>query len=126
MRTILAAIIGYLIFAVSAFLMFRLTGHQAHGAHEQPSTEFIIISIVVGMVAALIGGYVAAAIAGKKVAATIVAIVIAAGAILSGIAAASMMHGQGLWSNIAAVVLMAPAAKLGGALAKRSALYRLR
>ena len=121
MRTLLGVIVGYLIFGVSAFLMFRLTGHYPHGPHEQPSTGFVVISIVVGIVAAVIGGWVAAAISGKRVAATIVAVVIAVLAVLSGIVTITMMHGQGLWSNLAAVALMAPAAQIGGALAKKRA-----
>jgi hypothetical protein len=121
MRTVVGVIVGYLIFGITAFLMFRLTGHQPHGPHEQGSATFIVVSIVVGIIAALIGGYVAVVIAGSRTAATIVAVVIAVLAILSGIATGLMMHGQGLWSNIAAVVLMAPAARWGGTLAKRSA-----
>jgi hypothetical protein len=115
MRTALGAIVGYLLFGVTAFLMFRLTGHYPHGAHEHPSAAFMVISIVIGIVAALLGGYVAAAIARKQLAATIVAVVIALLAVIS----AAYSGGVGLWSNLAAICLMAPAAKFGGGFVKR-------
>jgi peptidoglycan/LPS O-acetylase OafA/YrhL len=121
MRTVLGVIVGYLIFGVSSFLVFRLTGHDPHSHFETPSMTFIVGSIAAGIVAALVGGYVAAAISRKASAATILGIVIAVLAIVGGIASAVLMGGRALWSNIAAVVLMAPAAKLGGTLAKRSA-----
>jgi hypothetical protein len=110
MRTFLGAVVGYLLFGVTAFLMFRLTGHYPHRPHEHASTAFMIISIIIGIIAALIGGYVAVAIAGRQLAASIVALVIALLAVIS----AAFSGGVGLWSNLAAICLMAPAAKFGG------------
>jgi hypothetical protein len=114
MRSVAGVIVGYLVFAVSALLIFRISGHDPH---EPATTAFMVEAIAAGMVAALIGGYVAVMIAARQRAATELALVIAVLAVLS----AASMHGRSLWSNIAAVVLMAPAAKLGGALAKRRA-----
>ena len=112
MRSVLGVIVGYLIFAASAVLIFQVSGHDPH---EPASTTFMVESIVGGIVAALVGGYVAATIARRQRAATELALVIAVLAVLS----AAFVHGRSLWSNIAAAVLMAPAAKLGGALTKR-------
>lgn len=115
MRTVLGVIVGYLIFGVTAFLTFRLTGHDPHGPREQISTAFIIISIVVGMVAALIGGYVAALIARNKLAPKLVATII----VLLALVSVAFTNGNGIWSQLAAIVLIAPAANIGGALANR-------
>ena len=115
MRIVLGVIVGYLIFAVTAFLTFRLTGHDSHGPREQISTSFIIISIVIGTVAAFIGGYVAAVIARNKWAPKIVATIIALVALIS----FAYSNGRGMWTQLSAIVLMAPAANIGGALARR-------
>jgi CDP-diglyceride synthetase len=115
MRTVLGVIVGYLIFGVSAFLIFRLTGHDPHLARERISTSFIIISIVVGIIAAIIGGYVAAVIARNRWAPKIVATVI----ILLAVVSVAYSNDKGVWSQVAAIVLMGPAANIGGALAKR-------
>lgn len=115
MRTLLGVIVGYLIFAVIAFLTFRLTGHDPHLPREQISTSFIIISIVVGVVAALIGGYISAVIARNKLAPRLVATVI----ILLALVSVAFSNGKSLWSQLSAIILMAPAANIGGVLARR-------
>lgn len=111
LRTIVGVIIGYLIFGVSAVLIFRLTGHDPH---ERASTAFMVGTIVAGIVAALIGGYVAVLIARSKHAATALAVIITLIAVIS-----SAYAKGSLWSNLAAAVLMGPAAKIGGGLARR-------
>lgn len=108
MRTVLGVIVGYLIFALSALLTFRISGHDPH---ERATAAFMAGSIVAGMIAALIGGYLAVAIGRSKGAATALAVIIALVAVISG----AYTNGS-VWSNIAAAVLMAPAAKIGGGL----------
>jgi hypothetical protein len=95
MRTVLGVIVGYLIFGVTAFLMFRLTGHYPHGPREQATTGFMIVSIVVGIIAALIGGYVAAVIAHRTLAPKLMAVIIIVLALVS----VAYSHGSGIWSR---------------------------
>jgi hypothetical protein len=114
-KSIVAVIVGYFIFAVSAVLLFSLSGRDPHAAVP---TWFLIVSIVYGMCFAALGGYVAAIIAGRSAFrhAAIVTIVIAAGALTSLLSS----PGKGaIWSQLAALLLMAPAAMIGGYLRQR-------
>lgn len=107
LRTIAGIVIGYIIFAVSAFLLFRVTHVDPHA---RATTGFEIFSIVYGIVFAMLGGYVGTAIAGKRTmwVAVIIAAILAAGAI-------SSMVATGVnWSPVAALVCMIPATLAGG------------
>ena len=110
LRSIGSVIAGYLLFAVSAFLFFQLSGQRPH-ATATPAV--MAASIVVGVVAAFAGGFLAARLAGRKplLHGVAVALVLAAGATAS--LASTIGHGA-IWSQLAALVLMAPAAALGG------------
>jgi len=102
--------VGYLIFGISAMVLFQL----AHvDPHQPPGAIFMIGSTVYGVVFAIAGGYTAARIAGKKelVNAGVVAGIIALLALISIIAQPGL---PSYWSQAAAIVLMAPAAFLGG------------
>ncbi len=107
LRTIAGVIVGYLIFGVSAAVLFQATGQEPHAA---ATTKFMVGSIIYGIAFGFVGGLVAAIIARRREAALAVAIIIAAGAIVSMVARAR----EPKWSSIAALVLMAPAAGLGG------------
>lgn len=111
MRTLLGIIIGYLVFGVSAVVLFRAAGVDPHGSASVP---FVIGSIVYGMAFAALGGVVAVTIARRgALPAVVVALVIALGALASIVALRG--HGIGaLWSPLAALVLMAPSAAAGG------------
>jgi hypothetical protein len=113
-RSIAAVVAGYFVFAVSAVLLFQLSGQPPH-ADAPPA--FKIASIVWGAVFALVGGWLAAHVAVRRPAThgAIVAAVIAAGAIAS----IAMRPSDALWSQTAAIVVMAPCAWLGGVLASR-------
>ena len=109
-RSIIAVLFGYFIFAVLAFAFFRISGHAPH----QPAPVPVMLgSIVVGAIAALLGGYLAALIAGRRPLAhgVAVAVVLAAGATFSLVS--TIGHGS-VWSQISALVLMAPCAVAGG------------
>jgi putative membrane protein (TIGR04086 family) len=110
LRSIGSVVLGYLLFAMPAFLFFQLSGQPAH-AIAPPSV--MIASILVGILAAFVGGFVAAHLAGRKPLAhgLAVAAVLAAGAIAS--LASTIGHGA-IWSQVAALALMAPSAALGG------------
>ena len=77
-------------------------------------------SIFVGVLFAFIGGYLAATLAGRKPAAHgfAVAVILALGAAAS--LASTIGHGA-IWSQVAALVLMAPSAALGGLVRARRA-----
>jgi hypothetical protein len=113
-RSIGAVVAGYFVFAVSAVLLFQLSGQAPHA--EAP-IGFKIASIVWGAVFAMVGGWLAAHVSVRRPAthAAIVAVVIAAGAVASMLAD----PGSARWSQTAALVVMAPCAWLGGVLAAR-------
>lgn len=109
-KSIVAVVIGYLVFAVAAFAFFRISGQQPHQAAPLP---LMLGSIVVGAAAALLGGYLAALIAGQRPLGhgIAVAVLLAIGATVSLVS--TFGHGS-VWSQIAALVLMAPCAIAGG------------
>jgi uncharacterized membrane protein len=109
-RSTLAIFAGYFVFAVSAVLLFSMSGYDPHDAVPP---WFLAASILYGMLFAALGGYVAAFIAQYKpsVHALILTIVIATGALISLLAS----PGKGAqWSQLAAIILMAPSALIGG------------
>ena len=114
-RRILGVVIGYLIFAVSAAFLFRLTGHNPHAPQ---STLFMLSSIAYGIVFAAAGGYVSAALGGgsPRVQGGVVALIIALGATVSLLTASRV---GSAWSMLAALFLMAPSAAVGGILRAR-------
>jgi hypothetical protein len=110
LRSIAAVLLGYIIFAASAVALFRLTGHAPHAP---ASAVFMVVTVVVGIAFAMIGGYVAGWLAGRRpmAHAVAVAVVLAAGAAAS--LAATIGQGA-VWTQVAALVFMAPSAVLGG------------
>jgi peptidoglycan/LPS O-acetylase OafA/YrhL len=111
MKSILAVLLGYLVFGVSAVLLFQVAGVDPR---QEPDLGFRIWSTLYGVLFALAGGYLAARIAGKRE----IAHASAVAGIVAVIATISLIvqpgHGS-LWSQIAALGFMAPAAILGGA-----------
>jgi hypothetical protein len=117
LRSIGSVAAGYLVFAGSAALLFQLSGQEPHAP---ASAAFKIASAVWGSVFALVAGFVTGHIAGRRPAthAAIVALLIAVGALVSLV----LSPGEGArWSQLSALLLMAPCAWLGGALARRDA-----
>jgi len=109
-RAFLGVIVGYAIFALSSALLFRYIG------------RFAVVSIVCGIVFAAVGGKVAALIGGEKgpAASLTLGAAIAIGAVIA------LVKGTGgMWSGLAAIFLMAPAAVGGGRLFRRRAQQRL-
>jgi O-antigen/teichoic acid export membrane protein len=109
-RSIIAVIVGYFIFALSAFAFFQITGQPPHQAAPMP---IMLGSVALGMSFALIGGYVAAWLARRRPLAhgVAVAAVLALGATISLL---STLGKGAVWSQVAALVLMVPCAVLGG------------
>ena len=110
LRSILAVVVGYFIFALPAFAFFRLSGQAPH---KVAPTAVMLGSIAFGMVFAALGGYAAAWLARRRPLAHGTAV----GAVLALGAAVSLLStlGKGaIWSQVAALLLMAPCAILGG------------
>jgi uncharacterized membrane protein len=110
LRSVAGVVVGYFVFFLSAFFLFRLTGHDPYAP---ASVSFAVLSIVVGIVVAFVAGYIAAVI-GKRAPIWHSAGV---GIILALVALVSMAmrwgHGE-IWTQVAAVLVMAPSAALGG------------
>ena len=107
MRVVSGVVLGYLMFGVSAFLLFRITGHNPH---VRASISFEISAIVYGMLFAWLAGYIASFIGGRPdaIAAWIVGAIIAVGAVVS------MVMTVVSWSQVTALLFMAPMAVVGG------------
>ncbi len=106
----LAVFVGYVIFAALSFAIFRVSGQAPHAAAPM---SFMALSIVSGMLFACAGGYAAGVIAGRNPQAhgVAVSVLLAIGAGVS--LAATLGHGS-VWSQVAALLLMAPSAVAGG------------
>ena len=113
MRSVLAVIAGYLIFAVCSFALFRFSGHDPHA---DASLSFKVITVLCGMLFALVGGYVTSKLAPQKPSAHGIALAILM-AIFAGISMFTMPPKGKAWTQLSAIFLMAPAAFLGSALA---------
>jgi peptidoglycan/LPS O-acetylase OafA/YrhL len=119
LRSIGAVAAGYLVFAASAVLLFQVSGREPH---DDASTAFKIVSIAWGTVSALVAGWLTARIAARRggTHAAAVAVIIAAGALLSLLARPS----DAIWSQVAALVIMAPGAWIGGVVGGRGTTVR--
>jgi len=109
-RSIIGVLVGYAVFALSAVVLFHATGRDPH---TQQDATFTAITIVYGMAFAAVGGLISALVAGRRpvLHAAIVATILALGAL------ASLLSRPGagaIWSQLAAIVLMAPSALVGG------------
>ena len=113
-RSIGAVIAGYFVFAASAVLLFQLSGQEPHA--DAPVT-FEIASVVWGAVFAMVAGWLAAHISVRRprTHAAAVGALIALGALGS----LAMRPADAIWSQAAALLVMAPCAWLGGVLAAR-------
>ena len=114
-RSIVAVVVGYLVFALSAFAFFQVSGQAPH---QVAPVSVMLASAAFGAVFALLGGYVAAWLARRRPTThgVAVAAVIAVGALVSLL---STLGKGAVWSQLAALVLMAPSAVLGGWLRAR-------
>ena len=113
LRTVGAVIGGYLIFVLSAVVLFQLSSREPHA--PQP-LWFMLASVAYGMVFAGLGGVAAARLAPTRppLQSGSVAPVLALGA---GVSLAFSPGAGATWSQWTALILMAPSAYLGGLLA---------
>jgi len=114
LRSIAAVVAGYVVFGVSAALLFQLSGQAPHA--DAP-LAFKVASIVWGAVFALVAGWLASRIAVRRPVThgALVAALIALGAIISLVASPP----GAIWSQVAALVVMAPCAVIGGVISSR-------
>jgi hypothetical protein len=107
-RSVFAIIAGYLVFALSAVILFQVAGVNPHA---EAALGFKAFSTMWGVLFALGAGFLAAKLAPRRPLAH--AIVVAA---LVGIGAtASLFSVSGAkWSQLSALLLMTPAVVLGG------------
>jgi hypothetical protein len=115
LRGIVAVVVGYFIFAISAVMLFKLTGHNAHAPASVP---FMIATTIYGMVFAALGGAASVVIAPTRdvIYARIVSSLIALGAAASLVLSPST---DARWSMIASLLFMAPMAIIGGVIIAR-------
>jgi len=110
LKSLAAVFTGYLLFAVSAVALFQVSRRDPHRAQD---IAFVVFSVLYGMAFAFAGGYVAAAIAGRRplLHGGAVALILALGAAVSFLAQPAA---GSRWSQVTAFVLMAPSAFAGG------------
>ncbi len=107
-RSIIAVLLGYVVFAGSAVFLFQVSGHRLHAA---ASLSFKAGTAAYGMFFAAVGGWVTAWIAARRPIkhGVLLACVIATGAMVSLLFA----NAAAAWSQWSALLLMAPAAIVG-------------
>lgn len=113
LRIIAGVIVGYLVFAVSSLLFFRLNEIDPHAKADAGTMAAVI---VFGMVAALVAGIITKLIApGPKRSANI-----GLGVLIAAFALVSMLMSSGdHYTQTAAIILFAPIAVVAGYLGKR-------
>lgn len=113
--SVVAVVVGYAIFGASAAVLFNVTDHDPR---TTPSLLFGVGAILYGMFFACLGGYVAASLAPRQPRqhAAILAATIAVVALLS---LAVEFRSGSVWSQVAVLALMVPAAYAGGLLRTR-------
>ncbi|MBA4054164.1 MAG: hypothetical protein C0490_05580 [Marivirga sp.] len=108
LRNILAVILGYATFVVSAVLLFQLSEIDPHA---DPSVGVIILTIVFGIVFSFIGGLLTQLV--SKTQQLTINYVLAG--LMAGFAAFSLFKSTGNhYSQIAAIFLFAPTSIFGG------------
>ena len=114
-RSVFSVLVGYLLFAISTFMVFKLFEQPSHQAAP---VWFMIFVAVIGMSFSLLGGYLSGLLAGRSPFghAIAVAALIVSGASFSLLATI----GKGaIWSQLVAIILIAPCAIAGGWLRRR-------
>ncbi len=114
LRLVAGIVLGYVVFALTAVLVFAVPGRDPHATADP---AFMVGTIGAGIIGALAGGYLAAVFAkgNERAAGLAITTLIALGALISLIA----QPGAGArWSQLSAL-FMAPAAFLGSLIRSR-------
>jgi hypothetical protein len=110
LRSVVAVVIGYLVFAASAVVLFRLTGQDPHAPAQ---VGFMLLSILYGVLFAALSGYVAARVAGRYEFEHSLGVA----SVIAAVGATSLLTRPGgsvIWTELAALLCMAPSAMAGG------------
>lgn len=109
-RTLLAVLAGYLVFGISAGLLFGVSGRNPKQWH---GILFAALSTLYGMCFAFLGGWLAAKLAVRNPArhSLMVAVTIVTIAVVSAVLQA---REASLWTEVCTVLFMAPAAAIAG------------
>jgi hypothetical protein len=115
LRSIAAVVLGYIVFAVSAALLFQVLGANPHAPQ---STGFMAGTVAFGMAAAFLGGLLATRLAPRRrgLHAGLESLLIAAGATASLLASPPA---DATWSQWTALFLMAPSASVAALVGRR-------
>ena len=109
-RSVIAVLAGYLVFGVSAVVLFKASGRDPH---VPAGLGFMLLSSLYGIFFAAVGGFLAAWLARRyefEHALAVAGLIAVAGA-----ASLLTRPGQGaMWTELAALLIMAPAAMAGG------------
>lgn len=110
LRSAGAVIGGYVLFTISAVLLFRMSGRPPE---TWPGVPFAAFSILYGALFGTLAGFVAARLAPRApmLHAIVVAILLAVAAVLSLLA---QLGEVSPWSHLATLLVFAPSAALGG------------
>jgi hypothetical protein len=107
-RLVLSVILGYATFAISAVLLFQLSGIDPHA---DPTMGVLLLTVTYGIVFSFMGGYLTQVISGTR---TLTVNYVMAGLMVV-FAAFSLLKTTGNhYSQITAIVLFAPSSILGG------------
>jgi len=112
-RKVLSIIVGYAIFVMTALGFFKFSGQKPHA---DPTTVFVIVTAIYGVVTSFIAGLVVQFISHSKNLETnyILAFIIA------GFATFSLFKSDGYhWTQFLAIFIFAPASILGGLIYKK-------
>lgn len=115
LRSIVAVIAGYLVFAVSAAVLFQLSGVNPHGL---ASPAFMTLTTLYGIIFAALGGMLAVRISATRAPAHAWAV----GALIAVGAGMSLLFSPATdakWTQVTAILLMAPSAALAGSIRLR-------
>lgn len=107
-KNIVAVIAGYLIFAISAVMFFKLTNTDPH---TDPTTGYAIATAIYGVVFSALGGFITELIARTGN----IKINLLLAVLMAGFAAFSLFKSaSNHWTQLLAIVLFAPTSILGG------------
>ncbi len=108
-RNILGIIAGYLVFGISSALLF---GISKVDPTQPATTNFMILSAIIGGLAALTGGYLTGLIVKQKINWPIITLSIIMA--LIGMISIFAQPGKSYWSELLTIFIFAPLAFIGG------------
>jgi hypothetical protein len=109
-RSVIAVVAGYLVFFASAIALFKITGQDPHAP---ASTAFMVLGILYGVAFAALSGFVAAWLAKRYEFEHSLGVA----SVIAAVGAASLLTRPGGdvgWTQLAALLVMAPSAIAGG------------